>query len=343
MTKEKNFVHLHVHTEYSLLDGAIRCKELARRAKEWGMPAVAISDHGVMYGVIEFYQACKDEGIKPIIGCEIYVAPEGIEEKRKENPINHLLLLAENDVGYHNLVKLVSIANTDGFYYKPRVDHDLLSRYSEGIIACSACLAGEIPQLLIAGEDEKALDRANLYRDIFGEDNFFLEIQYNHIPHQAVVNKGLIEMSRKHGFPLVATTDSHYMNKEDYDWHEILLCVGTNSTLDDPKRMSFETNDFYLRSAEEMWQIFGDDVPEALENTLKIAERCDVSFDLGTREYKLPQFDIPEGETLESFLEKSAFDGLKERLKGAPLTDEYRRRLEYELSVINQMGFPGYF
>jgi len=343
VTKEKNFVHLHVHTEYSLLDGAIRCKELARRTKEWNMPAVAISDHGVMYGVIEFYQACKDEGIKPIIGCEIYVAPDGIEEKRKENPINHLLLLAENDVGYHNLVKLVSIANTDGFYYKPRVDHDLLSRYSEGIIACSACLAGEIPQLLIAGEDEKALDRANLYRDIFGEDNFFLEIQYNHIPQQAVVNKGLIEMSRKHGFPLVATTDSHYMNEEDYDWHEILLCVGTNSTLDDPKRMSFETNDFYLRSAEEMWEIFGDDVPEALENTLKIAERCDVSFDLGTREYKLPQFDIPEGETLESFLEKSAFDGLKERLKGAPLTEEYRRRLEYELSVINQMGFPGYF
>ncbi len=341
--REKNFVHLHLHTEYSLLDGAIRCKEVAQRAAQWGMPAVAISDHGVMYGVVEFHQACKEAGVNPIIGCELYVATGGINDRSKENSMSHLLLLAENDEGYHNLVKLVSIANTDGFYYKPRVDHDLLARYSRGIIASSACLGGEIPQLIIQGDRERALDRAVMYRDIFGRENFFLEIQNNSIPQQAIVNKELIDMARKEGFPLVATNDAHYMDAEDYDWHEILLCVGTNATLDDPKRLSFETNDFYFRSADEMWDFFGDEVPEALENTLKIAERCNVSFDLGTRDYRLPNFDIPEGETLESSLYKAAFDGLRLRLKGEPVPEEYEKRLEYELSVINQMGFPGYF
>lgn len=343
MSKEKNFVHLHVHSEYSLLDGAIRCSDLAARAVEWGMPAVGISDHGVMYGVIEFYQACKGAGVKPIIGCEVYVAPEGIENRTKDRKINHLLLIAENDIGYHNLVKLVSIASTDGFYYKPRVDHSLLAKYSEGLIAASACLAGEIPQFLIKGEKEKALERANLYRDIFGEDNFFLEVQYNHIPEQAIVNKGLLEMSRNEGFPLIATNDSHYLNKEDYEWHEILLCVGTNSTMDDPGRLSFSHNDFYLRSPEEMWDIFGESMPDALENTVKIAERCNVTFPLGTRDYKLPNFDIPQGFSLETFLHKSAFDGMIERLGTSEIPDNYVDRLEYELGIINEMEFPGYF
>lgn len=307
------------------------------------MPAVGISDHGVMYGVVEFYQACKDAGVKPIIGCEIYVATGGIANKSRENSLSHLLLIAETDQGYHNLVKLISIANTEGFYYKPRVDHDLLSQYSQGIIACSACLGGEIPQLIIQGDREKALERAIMYRDIFGEDNFFLEIQYNSIPQQAIVNKTLIEMARQENFPLVATNDSHYMDEEDYGWHEILLCVGTNSTMDDPKRLSFETNDFYFRSAKEMWDFFGEDAPDALENTVRIAERCDVTFDLGTRNYHLPNFDVPEGETLETALEKAAFAGLAERLKGEPASEEYVKRLNYEISVINQMGFPGYF
>ncbi|PIE54128.1 MAG: DNA polymerase III subunit alpha [Dethiosulfovibrio peptidovorans] len=343
MSREKNFVHLHVHTEYSLLDGAIRCGELARRAAEWGMPGVAITDHGVMYGVVEFYQSCMNEGVKPIIGCELYVAPRGVDDKSKQNPINHLILLAETQEGYHNLVKLVSIANTRGFYYKPRVDHDLLAQYSRGIIATSACLAGEIPQMILNDDFQGALDQAKMYRDIFGRENFFLEIQYNRISQQAVVNKALIRMAREENFPLVATNDAHYLDEDDYDWHEILLCVGTNATLDDPKRMTFETNDFYFRSADEMWGVFGDEVPEALENTLRIAERCDVSFDLGTREYCLPQFEIAQGETLESTLEAKAFQGLTDRLKGEDIPDEYRKRLEYELSVINQMGFPGYF
>ena len=343
LSNDKNFVHLHLHTEYSLLDGAIRCKEVAQRAAKWGMPGVGISDHGVMYGVVEFYQACKDAGVKPIIGCELYVATGGISDKSKENTMSHLLLIAETNQGYHNLVKLVSIANTDGFYYKPRVDHSLLAQYSEGIIACSACLGGEIPQLILQGEREKALERAVMYRDIFGRDNFFLEIQNNSIPQQAIVNKTLIEMARQEGFPLVATNDAHYMDEEDYDWHEILLCVGTNATMDDPKRLSFETNDFYFRSAKEMWDFFGEEAPDSLENTVKIAERCDVSFDLGTRDYHLPKFDIPEGETLETALEKAAFAGLNDRLKGQPIPDDYAKRLEYEISVINQMGFPGYF
>lgn len=342
-SRDENFVHLHLHTEYSLLDGAIRCKDVAEKAAQWGMPAVAISDHGVMYGAVEFYQACKDAGVNPVIGCEIYVAPGGINDKSKDNPICHLLLLAENDEGYHNLVKLVSIANTDGFYYKPRVDHALLSRYGKGIIASSACLAGEIPKLIVQGDKNGALDRAVMYRDIFGKDNFFLEIQNNSIPQQAIVNKELIAMAKKEGFPLVATNDVHYMNYDDYDWHEILLCVGTKSTLNDPKRMTFATRDFYFRSAREMWDFFGGEVPEALENTVRIAERCSVSFDLGTRNYHLPKFNIQEGETLESALSRAAHDGLRERMKGEPAPKAYEERLEYELSVINQMGFPGYF
>jgi DNA polymerase-3 subunit alpha len=345
MSAEKNFVHLHVHTEYSLLDGAIRCSQLAARCKEWGMPAVAMTDHGVMYGAVEFYQQCKAAGVKPIIGCEMYVSPDGIDSRQKRN--HHLLLLAENDEGYHNLIKLVSIANTDGFYYKPRVDHQLLAKYSKGLIASSACLAGEISSLILEGKSDEALERAEMYRDIFGSGNFFLEIMPNRIPEQAIVNKQIINMARQNNFPLIATNDAHYLNSSDYDWHELLLCVGTKKVITDPDRMSFKVNDFYFRSAEEMWKFFGDEVPDALENTLKIAERCNFNFVLNSEQkekrYLLPKFDIPEGMTLDTYLEKMAWDGLKERLGTDDIPEEYSKRLKYELGIIKQMKFPGYF
>ena len=338
----RQFVHLHVHTEYSLLDGAIRCGQLASRAVEFGMPAVAMTDHGAMYGAVEFYDECVKAGVKPIIGCEVYVDPEGHTTREKRNRIYHLLLLAENDEGYHNLVKLVSIANTAGFYGKPRIDHSLLSKYSSGLIACSACIAGEIPSLIAEGKEREALDRAVLYRDIMGKDNFFLEVMYNAIPEQAAVNKALVRMSREHGFPLVATNDAHYLLREDSKWHDILLCVQTKSSLEDENRMSFTGDDFYLRSPEEMDEIFGAELPDALENTLAIAERCSVSLPLGGKDYKLPNLALPAGETLESNLRKEAEKGLGERLDGK-IPDEYRQRLDYELGVINSMGFAGYF
>lgn len=339
---DKPFVHLHVHTEYSLLDGAIRCGELAKRTAEWNMPAVAMTDHGVMYGAVEFYQRCKENNVKAIIGCETYVSPEGIGQKDKK--YNHLLLLATNKTGYHNLVKLISIANTDGYYYKPRVDHDLLARYHEGIIASSACLAGEIPSLFCEGKDAEAAERAGLYRDIFGPENFYLEIMKNAIPEQDLVNRKIVELARRDHFPLIATNDSHYLNKEDYGWHELLLCVGTNAVITDANRMTFSSNDYYLRSPEEMWSYFGTELPDALENTVKIAERCDFEFKLKTGNYMLPKFEIPEGETLDSYLEKCAYAGLKARLGcGENIPEQYMERLKYELGIIVQMHFSGYF
>ncbi|PKL03390.1 MAG: DNA polymerase III subunit alpha [Synergistetes bacterium HGW-Synergistetes-2] len=338
----RRFVHLHVHTEYSLLDGAIRCGDLAAKAVEFGMPAVAMTDHGAMYGTVEFYDKCTAAGIKPIIGCEVYVDPDGHTSREKRGKNHHLILLAENNEGYRNLVKLCSIAYTDGFYSKPRIDHALLAQYKNGLIVSSACLAGEIPSLILEGREQEALERAFLYRDIVGKENFFLEVMYNAIPEQAVANKALIRMAREHGFPLIATNDAHYLLKEDYDWHEILLCVQTKSSLDDENRMSFSSNDFYLRSPEEMDSIFGAELPDALDNTVAIAERCHVTLPLGERDYKLPRLDLPEGETLESNLEKEAIIGLGERV-GDPVPEEYRQRLDFEIGVINSMGFAGYF
>ena len=337
-----NFVHLHVHTEYSLLDGAIRCGDLAAKAAEFGMPAVAMTDHGAMYGAVDFYDSCRSAGVKPIIGCEVYVAPEGhtLREKRGRN--HHLLLLAENDEGYHNLVKLCSIAYTEGFYGKPRIDHELLDRYKKGLIVSSACLAGEIPSLILEGQDKEATERAFMYRDIVGPENFFIEIMHNALPEQERANRGLIRLAKEHGFPLVATNDAHYLSREDFDWHEVLLCVQTKCTLDDEKRMSFRCNDFYLRSPEEMQSIFGSELPEALSNTLLIAERCNVQIPLSDRDYKLPRPDLPEGETLESNLEKEANLGLVERV-GSQVPEEYQKRLDLEIGVINSMGFAGYF
>ncbi|MDR1509263.1 MAG: DNA polymerase III subunit alpha [Synergistaceae bacterium] len=339
-SSEKPFVHLHVHSEYSLLDGASKCGDLARLASEMGMDAVALTDHGVMYGCVEFYDECQKNGVKPILGCEVYVAPSGHTCRNAKEQF-HLVLLSENEEGYHNLARLVSIACTDGFYYKPRIDHDLLAKYKNGLIASSACLGGEIPSMLTSGDTEGALSRAMLYRDIMGPGNFFLEIQGNSIPAQAIVNRSLIDMSKKHGFPLVATNDSHYTKRSDAGWHDVLLCVQTNSNVNDRERYRFTGDDYYFRSREEMWAIFGAEAPESLTNTAAIAERCDVRFKFG--EYHLPDFSIPEEETLETYLRNLARDGLSARLKGGPISDEYSRRLEYELGVIEEMGFSGYF
>ncbi|GHV30597.1 DNA-directed DNA polymerase [Synergistales bacterium] len=338
---DKPFVHLHIHSEYSLLDGANRCSELAAAASEMGMGAVALTDHGVMYGCVEFYDACKKHSVKAILGCEVYVAPNGHTNKESKER-NHLVLLAENDEGYRNLTRLVSIGCTDGFYHKPRVDHDLIARYSKGLIAMSACLAGEIPSLIASGDTRGALSRAEFYRDMMGKDNFFLEVQGNSIPRQAIVNKGLVEISRKHGFPLVATNDAHYMKKEDAKWHDILLCVQTKRTVNDEKRFRFQGDDYYFKTREEMWETFGGELPDSLTNTALIAERCSVSMELDSNKYYLPNYDIPEGETLASHLRTKARAGLCERLKGA-VSEEYSARLEYELGVIEQMDFPGYF
>ncbi len=336
---EQPFVHLHVHSEYSLLDGANRCADLAKATREMGMGAVALTDHGVMYGCVDFYNECRKNEVKPIMGCEVYVAPSGHTRKEVKEQY-HLILLAENDEGYHNLMRLVSTACTEGFYYKPRIDHDLLARNSRGLIACSACLGGEIPALIMAGDEEGALSRAMLYRDMLGKDNFFLEIQGNAIPEQATVNKALVEMARRHDFPLVATNDAHYMRREDAAWHDVLLCVQTNSNVNDPNRYRFTGDDYYFRSPEEMWAIFGGETPEALTNTVRIAERCDVDLTFGT--YSLPIYEIPEGETLASHLRNIAYAGLARRM-GGEIPNAYRERLEYELGVIEQMGFPGYF
>jgi DNA polymerase-3 subunit alpha len=334
------FVHLHVHTEYSLLDGAIRTAELARKVASWEVPAVAMTDHGAMYGIIEFYEQCRAKNVNPILGCEIYVDPDGHRSREKKGKNNHLLLLAENNEGYHNLVKLVSIANTDGFYYKPRIDHDLLARYSKGLIVSSACLAGEIPQLILEDKEKEAADRALLYRDIMGKDNFFLEVMINEIPAQAKVNKALIRMSKETGIPLIATNDAHYLEKEDYEWHKILLKVNTHADESDDA-FGFSSNDFYLRSPEEMNNLFGPEMPEALDNTAEIAARCKVSLDLGSGSYQLPSMELT-GTTLEKTLEDDARKGLSVRMKTEP-PEEYQKRLEYELSVINSMGFAGYF
>ncbi len=337
---DKPFVHLHVHSEYSLLDGANRCSDLAATTRDMGMNAVALTDHGVMFGCVEFYNKCNDAGVKPILGCEVYVDPNG-HTCREEKGQNHLILLAENEEGYYNLTKLVSIANTDGFYYKPRIDHDLLARYSKGLICSSACLGGEIPQFIIRNDMENAYKRAELYRDIMGKDNFFLEVQSNIIPEQALVNKTLVEMSKKLEIPLIATNDAHYLKRGDAEWHDILLCVQTGSIVTDEKRYRFTGSDYYFRSPEEMWQIFGSELPDSLINTQRIADRCAVK--LNTGHYYLPEFPLPPGETLSTHLRKLAAEGLRRRLKTEEPPQEYLERLAYELKIIEQMDFPGYF
>ena len=340
-----SFTHLHLHTGYSLLDGSSKIPELVRRVKELGMDACAITDHGVMYGVIEFYKACKAEGIKPIIGCEVYVAPGSRFEKGKEKSAeryNHLILLAENDTGHKNLMKLVSRGFTEGFYYKPRVDYELLSEYHEGIIASSACLAGIVPTKLRNGDYEGAKAEAMRLQQIFGENNFFLELQDHGLSEQKFVNQGLMRISSETGIPLVATNDCHYLYKEDAEAHDVLICIQTQKNVYDEDRMKYEGGQFYVKSPEEMEEVFHY-IPEAIHNTEEIARRCNVEIEFG--KYHLPEYPVPEGYTSLSYLNKLCEDGFKKRYEGVDADTEasLRERLKYETDTISNMGFVDYF
>jgi len=336
-----SFAHLHVHSHYSLLDGFGTPKSIVQRAKELGMPAVALTDHGVLYGAIEFYKAAKAEGIKPIIGCEVYVAPVSRFDKTPgtENKPYHLILLAASTEGYMNLMKLVSQAHIEGFYYKPRMDHGLMKAHSKGIIALSSCLAGEVAQAVAIGDEKKQIEVIERYQDIFGKENFYLELQdHPFIDQQKVLNDRLIELSKITGAPLVATQDSHYVHANDHNAQDILLCIQTQSTLDQEDRMKFQ-GDFSLRSFEEMQESFSH-VPEALENSVKIAERCNIEIDFGKN--LIPVFKTPGNETAETYLRKLCEEGLKKKY-GDPVPEAAAKQLDFELGVVHNMGFDDYF
>ena len=348
-----SFIHLHVHTQFSLLDGSSRIPELVKQAKDYGMDSLAITDHGAMYGVIDFYKEAKKQGIKPIIGCEVYVAPGSRFDKEKnvhdDSRYYHLILLAEDNEGYRNLMKIVSLGYIEGFYYKPRVDIELLKKYHKGLIASSACLAGEVARCLAAGMYEEAKKTALRYEDIFGKGNYFLELQDHGIDTQRTVNAGLIRLSQETGIELIASNDVHYTFKEDAEAHDILLCIQTNKKVQDTDRMRYEGGQYYLKSEEEMRQLFKS-MPQAIDNTQRIADRCNVEIEFGN--YKLPRFAVPKGYTAEQYLRKLCYDGIEERYPGAyKAADggeaEYginiHDRLEYELSTIENMGFVEYF
>ncbi len=354
------FVHLHVHTQYSLLDGANQIDRLIRQAQTFGMPAIAMTDHGNLFGAIEFYLAAKKAGIKPIIGCEMYLAPQSrfakdgaggdqddsfeASHKGAQTPYYHLIVLAADEVGYKNLMKLVSLAHLEGFYYKPRVDKELLAKYGKGLLATSGCLRGEIPFLLNQGLREEAIRAAGTYQDLFGKDNFFIEIQENGLEQQTRVNRDLVDISRRLDIPLVATNDCHYLERHDARAHDVLLCLQTGKTLHDPNRMRFSTEELYVKSAEDMARLFGE-LPDALRQTIRIAERCTLELDFST--FHLPHYDVPDGTTREDHLQRLAATGLKERLAKlgtAPANAApYEQRLRDELAMINAMGYAGYF
>lgn len=333
----KKFTHLHVHTEFSLLDGACRITELIKRAKELNMDSIAITDHGAMYGVVEFFKQAKKEGIKPILGFEAYVAPRKMTDKdpQKDKSQYHLVLLAENYEGYKNLLKICSAGFVDGFYYRPRIDCDVLRKYSKGIIALSACIAGEVQSLILDNNYEEAVKAALKYKDIFGENNFFLEMQDHGIEGQQIINRGLLRMSEDTGIPLVATNDLHYINKEDAKFHDVLLCIQMQKTINED-RMKFPSDEFYLKSYDEMAKLFPI---EALENTNKIADRCNVELDFDT--VHLPEFKIPEGYTKNDYFREICQTGLKNRYK--IVTEDIQKRLDYEIRIIEQMGYVDYF
>ncbi|MBF7095919.1 DNA polymerase III subunit alpha [Alkalibacter mobilis] len=334
-----NFAHLHLHTEYSLLDGFCRIKDLVSSAKEAGMKSLAITDHGVMFGVVDFYKECKKQGIKPIIGCEVYIAPRSMESKESKIDSNpyHLVLLAKNRLGYENLMKIVSAGFVDGFYYKPRVDRDYLRRHSEGLICLSACLGGEIPKAITGQNMEKALETAKEYREIFGED-FYLELQNHNIPEQKIVNRQLEIIAERLNIQLVATNDVHYVHKENARSHDILLCIQTATNVDDPDRMKFPNSEFYLKNREEMERLFPNN-HQALDNTQIIADKCDLDFDFS--KIHLPRFPLPEGVDPGKFLADLCHRGIRE--KYGIQDQNLLKRLEYELSVIDKMGYNDYF
>ena len=336
-----DFVHLHVHSEYSLLDGASRLKDLVQKAVEYEMPSIALTDHGVMYGVVDFYKLAKKAGINPVLGCEVYMAPRTRFDKEAhiDDTLPHLVLLAENNQGYKNLVSIVSQAFLDGFYYKPRVDKELLMQHNEGIIALSACLAGEIPRMILNGDYEKAKETACEYREIFGKDNYFLEMMDHHLPDQRVVNEALHRLSQETGIPLVVTNDAHYLRREDAHIHDVLLCIQTGKTLQDENRMRFNGQEYYIKSPQEMASLFPDDL-DALRRTREIADRCHVDFDFN--QMHLPEYQVPEGYNLDSYLHKLC----RERLSGRypqGVSQEAEERLAHELQIIQQTGFSGYF
>ena len=335
------FTHLHVHTEYSLLDGSSKIGELTARAKELGMDSMAITDHGAMYGVIDFYRAAKEAGIKPIIGCEVYVAPGSRfdrETVRGEDRYYHLVLLAENNKGYENLMKIVSKGYVDGFYYRPRVDREVLETWHEGIICLSACLAGEVQKYLERGQYQEGKEAALRYQQIFGKDNFFLELQDHGIPAQKTVNQALLRLSRELDIDLVATNDIHYTYAEDAAAHDILLCIQTNKKVTDENRMRYEGGQYYCKSEEEMRALFPY-AQEALDNTHRIADRCNVEIEFGVT--KLPRFDVPEGYDSWTYLNRLCDEGMARRYPDDDGT--LRKRLDYELDVIHTMGYVDYF
>ena len=335
-----SFAHLHVHTEYSLLDGACRIRDLPKLVKEMGQTACAITDHGAMYGAIDFYRACKAEGIHPVIGCEVYVARRTRFDKQHEfdTESRHMVLLCKNETGYRNLSYMVSQAYIEGFYIRPRIDLDLLRAHSEGLIGLSACLAGEIPRRIINGDYDGAKAYALEMRDILGEGNFYLELQDHGIPDQTIVNRALLRMHNETGIPLVCTNDAHYLWKEDAESHDVLLCIQTGKTVDDENRMRYQPQNFYLRSTQEMEELFSG-YPDAVENTQRIADRCQLEFTFG--KYHLPEFKLPPGYDSPTYLRKLCAEGFQRRYGEEKAS--YRQQLEYELDMIEKMGFTDYF
>src|SRR5262245_19650155 len=338
-----DFVHLHVHSEYSLLDGAAQLDQLVKKAKALDFPALALTDHGNLFGAIDFYEACKKSGVKPIVGCELYVAPGSRFERSPQDGgyegASHCTVLVRNEAGYRNLIKLVSRAYLEGFYYKPRVDRELLAQHADGLLVLSGCLNSEVSRLLTDGEEAKAQQVAGWYQEVFGKDFYFMEVQSHGIDKQAAATAGTVRIAQAIGAPICGPNDSHCLEASHSRAHEALLCIQTGTTMDDPNRWKFSTEEFYLKSADEMRQVFAE-LPEAYHSTMAVAERCDL--DLAFGKIHLPRYQVPAGHTLDSYLEELAWQGLKQRYGSTP-ADPVVQRLTYELSVISSMGFSGYF
>jgi len=337
-----SFVHLHVHSEYSLLDGLSRLPQLVKRAKELGQPAIALTDHGTMFGAVNFYRAAKRAGVKPLIGMEAYLAPRRMQDKEHQHDQRafHQLLLAENQTGYRNLLQIATAGQLEGFYYRPRIDKEFLASHNEGLIATTGCMSGEVPRALANGQPEQARKLLDWYFEVFGPDRFFFEVQHHQIPELAPVNQALLELAPRYGARFVATNDVHYVNPDEADLQDILLCIQTGSVRSDPDRMRMTDPSYYLRSGEEMRQLLGE-FPGAIENTLWIAERCEV--DLEFQGYRLPHFEVPAGQTPETYLRSLCEDGLCRRFGARCEDPAVRARLDHELGVIHQMGFDAYF
>ena len=351
MSEQEPFVHLHFHTGYSLLDGACRIKDVMKKAAEFGMTATAITDHGVLYGVVDFYKKARDVGIKPILGCEVYMAHGSMHERRTGpggSQSNHLVLLAENETGYANLQRMVSSAHLEGFYYKPRIDKEMLASHSEGIIGLSACLKGEVAETCVQGTVDGAARAAGEFTDIFGPGRFYLELQNHGLEEQHTANRGILEIANRLDLPLVCSNDVHYLNRDDAAAHDCMICLQTSTVMSDPNRMKYGSDQFYMKSGAEMRRMFGD-VPGALENTFEIAERCNVTLDLGG-ELHFPQYDVPEGYTQKQYLLELGGKGLHRRYGVEdihnPRNEEEKKivdRFTYELGIIEKTHFVNYY